>query len=449
MSSDVKSAIAPAETAPQASSCNHNEVNQTSQGPQQPSVGKRFVKVAGPPELFRSEKDGNSYMKVLFSVEAGSESSVEEILEQNRAMSWPMRSVPVPTALEPYGTTGEFFSLIRMKIAEQTFLSSRATAMLTYWVLSTWFSECLSLAPCLVITGSPREGDLVLKALRPFCRHPFLMTGVTSATLKTIDWDLRPTLLISEANLTKRVGALLDCSTTMGYMIGRANEYQDYFGPKAIYVGDDLHSAPRFSVHINASATSDTGGPYPRRLTDAVIRSFQNRLVQYRLNNMVRVHNSDFDATTLSSDTRDIANVLGACIVDAPALQTELVSLLAPRAQLISGDRAGSLEALAVEAALSLCHQAKTQVLVREIADEANRIYGIRGEKLQVSAEKLGHKLKKVGLYTRRLGASGNGLLFDRPTQILVHDLAAAYLGHREDVQDTHCSLCHESRGVT
>ena len=200
-------------------------------------------------------------------------------------MSWPLRGVPVPTALEPYGTTGEFFSLIRTKIAEQTFLSSRASAMLTYWVLSTWFIECLSLAPYLVITGSPREGNLVLRALRAFCRRPFLMAGVTNATLKSIDWDLRPTLLVCEANLTKRVGALLDCSTTMGYMIGGANEYQDYFDPKAIYVGEDLpvHSMPRFSVHINAAAMLEAGALYPRRLTDSVIRSFQNRLVQYRL----------------------------------------------------------------------------------------------------------------------------------------------------------------------
>ena len=82
MSAELKSLIAPLETATQASSHNHNEVHQTSQGPQQPSVGKRFVKVAGPPELFRSEKDGNSYRKVLLSVEAGSESSVEEFLSR-------------------------------------------------------------------------------------------------------------------------------------------------------------------------------------------------------------------------------------------------------------------------------------------------------------------------------------------------------------------------------
>lgn len=447
MTADLVSFIAPLETAAQASSRDQNEVNQTSPRPPQPSFAKRFVNVPGPSELFRSE-DGRSYRKVLLSVEVGSESTVEEILEQNRAMSWPLQGVPGPTAREPYGTTDEFFSSIRTKVVEQTFLSSGASAMLTYWVLSTWFIDCLPLAPCLVITGSPREGDQVLQALRAFCRRPFLMAGVTSATLKSINWDHRPTLLFSEANLTKRIGALLDCSTMLGYMIGGANGYRDYFGPKAIYVGEDLpvHSTPRLSIHINAAAMPEAGAPYPRSLTDSLIRSFQNRLVQYRLNNMVRVHNSDFDATTLSSDTRDIANVLGACIVDAPNLQTELVSLLAPRAQLISGDRAESLEALAVEAALSLCHQGKTHVLVREIADEANRIYGIRGEKLQVSAEKIGHKLKKVGLYTRRLGASGNGLLFDHPTRILVHDLAAAYLGHREDVQNLNCSLCRESK---
>jgi hypothetical protein len=145
-------------------------------------------------------------------------------------------------------------------------------------------------------------------------------------------------------------------------MVGRAGEYRDYFGSKAIYLGEDLPipSTPLFAVHINAVNTPKLGPAYPRHLTDSITRSIQNRLVSYRLQSMVKVHNSDFDAVALSSDTRAIANALGACVVDAPDLQTELLSLLAPRAELLSGDRAESLEALAVEATLSLCHQGKT-----------------------------------------------------------------------------------------
>jgi hypothetical protein len=200
------------------------------------------------------------------------------------------------------------------------------------------------------------------------------MAGVNSTSLKGIDWAHSPTLLLAEPNLSKRTTALLECSTSPGYLVGRAREYKDYFCPKAIYVGEDLPIRPiPLGIHINAVAMSKINPVYGRNLSDSITLSFQNRLIDYRAKNSVRVHNSDFDASGLPSDTRAIANALGACIVDAPGLQAELVSLLAPREQQQLGDRSNNLEALTVEAALRLCHQGKLQIFVREIANEVNR----------------------------------------------------------------------------
>jgi hypothetical protein len=66
---------------------------------------------------------------------------------------------------------------------------------------------------------------------------------------------------------------------------------------------------------------------------------------------------------------------------------------------------------------------------------------------LQYSAEKVGHRLRKAGLLTRRLGASGNGLLFDRVTQALLHDVASAYgcVGSTDGNENPHCPLCLEN----
>jgi hypothetical protein len=290
----------------------------------------------------------------------------------------------------------------------------------------------------------------VPQTLKAFCRHPFLMAGVSEASLKNINWNLDPTLLLSEPNLSKRMTALLGSSTSPGYLVGSADSYKDYFCSKAIYLGENLpiHSMPPFWVHVNAAAMSKAGTKYAKPLPDAITQSFQNRLLCYRLSNMARVYNSDFDASGLHSDTRAVANTLGACIVDAPNLQTELVSILAPHAEQLLGDRSNSLEAIAVEASLSLCHQGKLQIFVRDIAEEVNRICRSRSETLQFSAEKVGHQLKKVGLYTRRLGSAGNGLLIDRKTQVLLHELAAGYQSGRFDPNggNVHCSLCTEAK---
>jgi hypothetical protein len=91
------------------------------------------------------------------------------------------------------------------------------------------------------------------------------------------------------------------------------------------------------------------------------------------------VRRLEFNATGLSSEAPAIANALGSCLVDEPELQAELVGLLAPLAQQQIADRADSLQAVVVGAALTLCHQGKNQVYVKEIATEVNRLQEARG----------------------------------------------------------------------
>ena len=418
-----------------------------------PPTARQYSKRPGPPEVVLGENKYPTFQDFLVPVEAGHESSLEGILERGKALCSPTRGIPLPVRNEPCGTTSELFTQVRKAILEQTSLSNQVSALLTYWCLSTWFTNSLEIAPCLVITGSSFEGDVVLRTLKTFCRFAFLMAGVTSADLKKINWIARPTLLLFDPNLTKQMAALLACSTSPGYMVNTTKGYLDYFGPKAIYLGENLptHPIPPSSIHVNATAMSKVGQGYGRPLSDSIVQSFQNRLFDYRLKNMVRVNDSEFDASDLPPDTRAVANALGACIVDAPELQEELVSLLTPRAQQQLGERSSSLEALAAEATLRLCHQGKQQIFVREIADEVNRIQTSRGETVNFTAEKVGHKLKKVGLYTRRLGSAGNGLLVDRATYVLVHEVATALLGagFNSDDENIYCHLCDEKKGPT
>jgi hypothetical protein len=67
---------------------------------------------------------------------------------------------------------------------------------------------------------------------------------------------------------------------------------------------------------------------------------------------------------------------------------------------------------------------------------------------MQYSPEKVGHRLKKAGLLIRRLGAAGNGFLLDRATQVLIHEVAAAYgcAGLADDKENLHCSLCKQNK---
>jgi hypothetical protein len=150
----------------------------------------------------------------------------------------------------------------------------------------------------------------------------------------------------------------------------------------------------------------------------------------------------------LKSDTRAVANALGACIIESSGLQSKLLSLLTPFERQRQADLSTSLEAITVEATLNLAHVGKAQTLVNEIAGEVNRIALARGERLHYSAETIGHRLKKVGQVTRRLGKTGKGLVMDLATMARVHDLAAVYggAGLEQDENNLNCPLCTETK---
>jgi putative transposase len=64
------------------------------------------------------------------------------------------------------------------------------------------------------------------------------------------------------------------------------------------------------------------------------------------------------------------------------------------------------------------------------------------------SPEKVGHRMRKAGLITRRLGAAGNGLLMDLATRTLLHEVAGAYgcVGLTNGNENLHCPLCQQNK---
>jgi hypothetical protein len=364
--------------------------------------------------------------------------------------------IPFPTGTEAYGSTSDLFANIKQAIEGQTHLPDNDCALLTFWVFSTWLHVALPFAPGLAIIGGAREADVVLRTLRLLCYHPLLLVGMTTATLNNVRWQLNPTLLIVEPALSARMAVLLGCSTGRGYLAcikadgGQSPPPRDYFGPKAIYLGEDLpaNSVLRHYLRINASTVTAVESQRAVALSEETKQSLQNQLLCYRLQSLPAVIASDFNVAGLSSEVNAIAAALGRCIVDEPQLQAEIVSLLTPFSDHQLAERLDDFGTLTIGAALALCHQGKGQILVGEIAAEINRIQKDRGERLQYRAEKVGHQLRRAGLPSRRLGAAGNGLLLDHATQVLLHRVAAAYgcVGLTDGEENLHCQICQQNK---
>ncbi len=365
--------------------------------------------------------------------------------------------ISFPTDTESYGTTGELFAKIERAIREQTYVSHKDCSLATYWLFTTTVQNFLPVAPGLAITGCAHEADLLLRTLAAFCRHPVLLAGLTSTTLDNIPWELTPTLLINEPFLSPRMAHLLSSSAGHGYLAGinaggfsSTASRRDYFGSKAVYVGEDP-SARIVLTHylrVNASPALGAEAKRPACLSRKMIQSYQNQMLTYRIRNLARVAASDFNVSELSPELNAIATAFGKSIVDAPELQAKIASLLRPRSEQQLAERRDSQGLLVISAALSLCHQGKEQVRAEEIATEGNRMLKASGERFQLNAERVGRTLKKTGIPSRRLGSAGNGLLFDRATRVLLHEAARAYgcAGLTESKESLQCPLCLESK---
>ena len=248
-------------------------------------------------------------------------------------MREPLKATPVPTGSARYGTVSELFGRLQEAIAEQALVQEQTSALLTYWTMSTWFADALPIAPGLSIVAPEFEGDLVLRTLRNFCRYPMMLTRADIPSLKKLNWQSTPTVLFYDPNISKQMVSTIGCTSTRGYLINDGGAYRDFFGPKALYLGADVSvdRIPRCCLQVRLQPTA----PAPTkqnslRLSEALAKDLRNQLLRYRCKNLVRVYSSNFDASSLTSDTRAIANALGACVIDAPEVQSQLIPLLTP-----------------------------------------------------------------------------------------------------------------------
>jgi hypothetical protein len=342
----------------------------------------------------------------------------------------------------------EIFTWIKHTIGAQTHLSDANIAVAAFWVISTWFQEVLTVLPCLAITGPGHEATELLRVLHDFCRPSLLLAGFRRGDLKDVH---RHTLLISEPNLNKQTAALLGNLTNRGFMIVEQRSYLNCHSSKAIYIGDDpTIKRIQHAIYIDVTPALDAEKGIPPEWVQQNIEYVSGHLKKYREKNLDHVRRLAFSASGVSSETAAIAKALGSCIVDASELQEMLVALLKAQDQQRLSQRSDFAEAVVIEAALTLSRQEREHVYVREIAVEANRLMEARGERVKLSPEKVGHRLKRLGLPTRRLSQAGNGLVIDKETMTRLQTLFGMYVGEDllAETESLHCSQATEKKQV-
>lgn len=359
-------------------------------------------------------------------------------------------AIILPRIPVPYGSTRELFDSVHSMLSREVGLIEPTISLVTYWTLMSWFADVLPLAPTLAIIGGEYEADLLLRALACVCRYPILLGSIHPLTARMLPTEIMvPTLLVYEPQLTSRMASLLATSKSPGYFVPVRGGLQDLYCPKAIYLGE--HQGNYFpsasSMSVNLLPAADTVVLKQRFSQREFALDFQNRLLSYRINNYYMVRDSEFTPPTeFMPSTAAIAQVLAAVVQD-DQLKRAVVPLLSLVDEQLCEARRTSLESVLLEAVLSFCHEQQRQsVLAREIAEKVNGIYENMGERLQVNEEKVGHALKRLGLYTRRLGSKGRGLELAKDTQLQVHELAHRHQGDAAWHNQPGCAYCQAFR---
>jgi hypothetical protein len=341
-----------------------------------------------------------------------------------------LHALPLPTNCGSFDSTANLLAGIKELFDRYGDLPEDSVSLMVSFVLATWMVDWLPVAPTLtLIDPSTSQATQLLRLLSCVCRRALMLVDLTGAGLCSMPMWLRPTLLIDRQELSPSAQRLLRAGNRRGVHILKNGRVFDLYCAKAIsspqHLGDAVTDA---AVEIALSPSRRALPVLDEQVQQQIADEFQPQLLAYRLMNHAKVRRSEFDVPLFTSPLRELARSLGGCIVDAPAFQSRIASVLQEQDEEIRSDRTAEPESIVIEAVLFFCHQAKKDsVRVGDVAKAANAILAGRGETIQLQPRAVGQQLKALGLRTRRLGKSGRGLLLDHKLRRDVHRLARDY----------------------
>jgi hypothetical protein len=374
-------------------------------------------------ELTREAEAGNN--RLLFW--ADGKSSTGQVVDLYGSRYAPGQGADLiqhlPETPAPYESTAALFDAVAAFIRKYSRLDQDNAALLTFVCLSSFFFDCISMSPCLLLFGPPIPAMSLLRVIRCVCRHGFLSSG---SSIRGLPPELRPTRLVCQAdtNIDKELAAL-----QFRGVHSSSGAPREINGTTLIYAGDTEFKTPFADVCFPFQVAFD-GPPFSLQdeaLEIPTITRLQNRLLMYRLQNRSRVKSSRFDVPDFSGITREFARTLGGCIVDAPDLQSRVIELLRPHDEADRTRYAVTLEAIVLEALLVDCHERKPSVHVGDIAAVANKILKERGEFVKLSPKQIGGRLKNIGIRTARLDSGGRGIYLLNEQCARIHKLGRAF----------------------
>ena len=333
-----------------------------------------------------------------------------------------------PSQATGYGSAEELFARIPELAKHYFSLPDRDLGALAYWAFASWFPELPVPATLGVTAPSPVEALAFLRFVRCICRRGLLLTEIEPAGFLAIPRQLKPTLLIHQTRLTRRMRALLRAASGRGALVTARGRFLDVRGAMAIFCNDLNLDPTEDLLRITVGpAEPNSAHAFDGRAEASIAAEMQAKLLKYRLENHKVVLGSTVDAPDFTAGVRDLARTLAASVASDADLAHGAISLLCPIDEDARARWTTLPEFAIVVALLALLHERKEpQLLVKELTDFVNTALRAGGEFVQFSPEEVGHRLAALNLYRGRT-AAGKVLRLTRELSVQVHGLKRVY----------------------
>ena len=334
------------------------------------------------------------------------------------------RAIRFPGDAADFGTTKKFFAEIRIVFERYIGLTRPDASLMAAWVCSTWFPDCVSSPPILMVSGPEISPAITFfRLLSCLCRRSIVLADINRASFLCL-MPLQPTLLISQPSGSLKMLDLWETSNYRGvHVVGSGGKVHNVAGSKAIFLGMAKRSNTD-AIHL-ALPGQHPLPPLDEHSQAEIANRFQPQLQMYRLCNFRRIRDSCCDVRKANFPNSELAHNLTTCVEGEPEIAQAIASILQRQNQDAQDQRGCDLNLAILEVIWAPLHDTK-EIAVNRIAELTNALLRCRGEVLEYSAMEIGWTLKNLGLYRHRNGA-GMILRFSQEHCRIVHQLTRRF----------------------
>jgi hypothetical protein len=359
-----------------------------------------------------------------------------------------LRSIYFPSRVDSDGGTRELHEGLCRVIKRFAPMTDVHASLLAYAILASWVVEFTEVPVCVALVGPPSpERRQLLRVLRCLFRRALQLGEASVAGLSSLPMAITPTLFIERCDSSSQLRKLLEATSSREAQVLSKGRILNTYCAKVVCVEESLNEMmpdwPMIEIPVPeiCSPASSLNSSAQLQIAD----EFQSKLLMFRLKNYGLVRDSAFALPELSAAGRDIARCLGASVEGDTELQAQLALSLRENLHQIRTSAENPLYSAIIEGLLSLSHQLKKESAgVAEITKAANVNLEKRGELLELNPRAVGSLLRTLGFPTRRLGATGRGIILLNSIRDRIHKLAGEYNLLRTPLRSLDCAQCEQ-----